>query len=128
MLSWLDLFTDKKVGLTKGTPAQILEHLLNKKWKLNPEDKDQIVMWHRFFYEQKGRQKQIQAYLVATGTDSTYTAMAQTVGLPLAIAAKLLLNNKILTRGVTIPITAEFYDPILAELKDLGIELSEIEK
>ena len=127
LLSWLDLFTETKVGLTKGTPAQILEHILNKKWKLNPEDKDQIVMWHRFFYEQKGKQKQIQAYLVATGTDSTYTAMAQTVGLPLAIAAKLLLNNKILTRGVAIPITSEFYDPILAELKNLGLELSELE-
>jgi saccharopine dehydrogenase-like NADP-dependent oxidoreductase len=127
LLSWLDLFTETKVGLTKGTPAQILEHILNKKWKLNTEDKDQIVMWHRFFYEQKGKQKQIQAYLVATGTDSTYTAMAQTVGLPLAIAAKLLLNNKILTRGVAIPISQEFYDPILDELKKLGIELSELE-
>jgi saccharopine dehydrogenase-like NADP-dependent oxidoreductase len=126
-LSWLDLFTDTKVGLQRGTPAQVLEHILNKKWRLNPEDKDQIVMWHRFFYEYKGKQKQIQAYLVATGTDSTYTAMAQTVGLPLAIAAKLLINKKIHTRGVAIPITEEFYNPILSELKSCGIELSEIE-
>jgi saccharopine dehydrogenase-like NADP-dependent oxidoreductase len=127
LLRWLDLFSDQKVGLTKGTPAQVLEHILNKKWKLNPDDKDQIVMWHRFFYQKGGKQKQIQAYLVATGTDSTYTAMAQTVGLPLAIAAKLLLNNKIKTRGVAIPITQEFYNPILAELKTCGIELSELE-
>jgi saccharopine dehydrogenase-like NADP-dependent oxidoreductase len=127
LLRWLDLFSDQKVGLTKGTPAQVLEHILSKKWKLNPDDKDQIVMWHRFFYRTGGKQKQIQAYLVATGTDSTYTAMAQTVGLPLAIAAKLLLNDKIKTRGVTIPITQEFYNPILAELKTCGIELSELE-
>ena len=126
-LSWLDLFTETKIGLDKGTPAQILEHILNKKWRLNPEDKDQIVMWHRFVYDQKGKQKQIQAYLVATGSDSINTAMAQTVGLPLAIATKLLLNNKIQQRGVAIPITEEFYNPILGELKTSGIELSEIE-
>jgi saccharopine dehydrogenase-like NADP-dependent oxidoreductase len=127
LLSWLDLFKETKVGLEKGTPAQVLEHILNKKWKLDPNDKDQIVMWHRFFYKQNGKQKQIQAYLIATGTDSTYTAMAQTVGLPLALATKLLLNKKIQQRGVTIPITEEFYNPILSELKDCGIELSEIE-
>jgi saccharopine dehydrogenase-like NADP-dependent oxidoreductase len=125
-LEWSGMFAAEKIGLEQGTPAQILEHILNKKWKLNSEDKDQIVMWHRFVFQSRGKEHEIQASLVATGTDSTYTAMAHTVGLPLAIAAKLLVKGKISARGVVIPTSREFYDPILAELKTLGIELHEV--
>lgn len=125
-LRWSGFFTDERIGLSKGTPAQVLEHILNKKWKLDPADKDQIVMWHRFVYERQGIQKEIQSSLVATGTDSVYTAMAQTVGLPLAIAGKLLMQKKIHARGVVIPTTREFYDPVLAELQNLGIVFNEI--
>lgn len=124
-LSWSGFFSKEKIGLEKGTPAQVLEHILNKKWKLNPDDKDFVVMWHRFVFNQEGKEKEIQASLVAKGDDSTNTAMAKTVGLPLAIAAKLLLENKIKTRGVAIPTTKDFYEPILDELKGLGIELNE---
>ena len=124
-LSWSGFFSKEKIGLEKGTPAQVLEHILNKKWKLNPDDKDFVVMWHRFVFNQEGKEKEIQASLVAKGDDSTNTAMAKTVGLPLAIAAKLLLENKIKTRGVVIPTTKDFYEPILDELKGLGIELNE---
>lgn len=126
-LSWSGFFTKEPIGLAKGTPAQVLEHILNKKWKLNPDDKDFVVMWHRFVFNLEGRKKEIQASLVAKGDDSTNTAMAKTVGLPLAIAAKLLLENKIKTRGVVIPTTKDFYEPILEELKALGIELTERE-
>lgn len=126
-LTWSGLFETEKIGLTKGTPAQLLEHILNKKWKLHPQDKDMIVMWHRFIYDLDGKQKETHASLIAHGEDAVYTAMAKTVGLPLAIAAKLLLQNKIRQRGVVLPITKEIYDPILLELKTLGIELTERE-
>lgn len=126
-LAWSGLFSDEPVGLLKGTPAQALEHILNKKWKLASNDKDQIVMWHRFVYELSGKPKEIQATLVATGDDSIKTAMAKTVGLPLAIAAKLIAENKIPARGVAIPTTPEIYEPILIELASLGIELTERE-
>jgi saccharopine dehydrogenase-like NADP-dependent oxidoreductase len=126
-LEWSGFFTDEPIGLHRGTPAQVVEHILNKKWKLNDNDKDMIVMWHRFYYEQDGRSKEIQASLVAVGENSVYTAMAKTVGLPLAIAAKLLMTGKIKARGVRIPITPEFYDPILAELKAENIGLVEHE-
>jgi saccharopine dehydrogenase-like NADP-dependent oxidoreductase len=127
MLKWSGFFEETPVGLTAGTPAKIVECILNKKWKLNAEDKDQIVMWHRFVYEKEGRQREIQASLVATGTDAMYTAMAKTVGLPLAISAKLIALNKVVARGVVIPVTAEFYEPILSELGTLGITLNELE-
>jgi saccharopine dehydrogenase (NADP+, L-glutamate forming) len=125
LLEWSGLFSNEKIGLENGTPAQILEHILNKKWRLSPYDKDQIVMWHRFIYKVGDEEKEMHASLVATGSDSTYTAMAKTVGLPLAIAAKLILLNKIEARGVVIPTSKEFYDPILKELRDFDIELRE---
>jgi saccharopine dehydrogenase-like NADP-dependent oxidoreductase len=126
-LEWSGFFTDEPVGIREGTPAQIVEHILNKKWQLRETDKDMIVMWHRFVYEIKGEKSQIQASLVARGENSVRTAMAKTVGLPLAISAKLLLQGKIDARGVAIPIHPEMYGPVLAELKSEGIELSEQE-
>jgi len=126
-LRWSGFFDRELIGLNAGTPAQVLEHILNKKWKLLPQDKDQIVMWHRFVYESEEGKKEVHAHLIATGDDATYTAMAKTVGLPLGIAAKLLMQNKILSRGVVIPVVKELYQPILQELGELGIRLTEKE-
>ncbi len=124
-LNWSGLFDNESVGLKEGTPALILEHILNKRWKLHAGDADLVVMWHRFKYTQEGKEHEIQSSLVATGENANHTAMAKTVGLPLAIAAGLVMQNKIKQRGVAIPTTREFYEPILAELKKLGIELQE---
>lgn len=126
-LRWSGLFDRENIGLREGTPAQILEHILNKKWRLNPGDKDLIVMWHKFVYEVNGVEKEIQASLTAVGEDANYTAMAKTVGLPLGIAAKLLLEDKIKSRGVCIPVMKEIYEPVLQELNELGIGLTEKE-
>jgi len=126
-LRWSGFFDNEPIGLSKGTPAQLLEHILNKKWTLQPRDKDLIVMWHRFVYEAAGKRKEIHASLIAHGEDAVHTAMAKTVGLPLGIAAKLLMQNKIQQRGVVIPVSKEVYEPVLSELKELGIELIERE-
>jgi saccharopine dehydrogenase (NADP+, L-glutamate forming) len=128
-LSWSGFFADEKIGLDQGTPAQVVEHILQKRWKLQRGDQDFIVMWHRFGFETHGRDKrEIQAYLTCTGQDENNTAMAQTVGLPLAIATKLLLQGKIQSRGVVIPVVPEFYNPILEELGQMNIKLHEVEK
>jgi saccharopine dehydrogenase-like NADP-dependent oxidoreductase len=127
MLKWSGFFDDVPIGLSLGSPAKILEYILNKKWALKPEDKDQIVMWHRFRYQLVGMNKEIQASLVAIGNDDVYTAMAKTVGLPLGISTKLILQGKIGARGVMIPIAPEFYNPILAELASFDITLTERE-
>lgn len=84
-------------------------------------------MWHRFGITEAGKNKTIEASLVATGKNSVDTAMAMTVGLPLGIAARLLLEGKIQERGVVIPTASELYEPVLAELKTFGIELIERE-
>ena len=124
---WSGLFSEEKIGLSTGTPAQVMEHILNKKWKLKAGDKDFVVMWHRFRFELDGKVKEIQAHLTATGDNEINTAMAKTVGLPLAISTRLLMQGKIKSRGVVIPVMKEMYDPVLRELGELGIRLSEVE-
>ena len=124
----LDIFSKKKmVGLKKATPAQILQKILQDSWTLEKNDKDMIVMYHKFGYELNGKNHQIDATMVTKGEDQTYTAMAKTVGLPVAIATLSILNKKIKTPGVQIPITKEVYEPILKELEEYGITFTEKE-
>jgi saccharopine dehydrogenase-like NADP-dependent oxidoreductase len=124
----LDLFNDQKiVGVKDASPAQILEKILSDKWTLSPTDKDMIVMYHKFGYEINGQQKQIDSKMVCIGDDQTYTAMAKTVGLPVAIACLLILNKKITTPGVQLPIRKEVYEPILDELENFGIHFNDFE-
>ncbi|MDI9256423.1 saccharopine dehydrogenase family protein [Flavobacterium sedimenticola] len=124
----LDLFNpNKKVGLKNATPAQILERILNDSWSLQPEDKDMIVMYHKFGYEINGERKQIDSKMVCIGDDQTYTAMAKTVGLPVAMATLQILNGNIKTPGVQLPIRPEVYNPILKELETFGVIFKETE-
>jgi saccharopine dehydrogenase-like NADP-dependent oxidoreductase len=124
----LDLFNpNKKVGLKDATPAQILEKILSDSWTLQPHDKDMIVMYHKFGYVINGEEKQIDSKMVCIGENQTYTAMAKTVGLPVAMATLLILNGKIKTPGVQLPIRKEVYMPILKELEEHGVVFNEQE-
>jgi saccharopine dehydrogenase-like NADP-dependent oxidoreductase len=124
---WLDLFSDKKVGLKQGTPALILQKILEEKWTLDTDDKDLLVMQHQFVYELDGQQKKITSSMSYEGKDQKHTAMAYTVGLPMAIIAKLILQSKINLTGVQIPIASQVYEPVLKELKSLGVYFTEHE-
>lgn len=124
-LRWLGMFDDELVGLDRGTPAQILEHILKKKWTIEPDEKDMIVMWHKFEYIEGGEIKQIQSYMAVEGEDAINTAMSKTVGLPLAVTAKLMLQNKLAPKGVHIPTEKEIYEPVLQELESYGITFTE---
>lgn len=122
----LDIFNpNKKVGLENATPAQILQKILSDKWTLEQDDKDMIVMHHKFGYSLNGKKHQIESSMVSIGENQTYTAMAKTVGLPVAIAALKILNKEIKTPGVQRPITKEVYTPILKELENYGIIFKE---
>ena len=127
-LEELDVFNpNKMVELKKATPAQILQKILMDSWTLDEDDKDMIVMYHKFGYVLKGEKYQIDSTMVAIGEDQTYTAMAKTVGLPVAIATLAILNGKITTPGVQIPISKEVYEPILKELETYDIAFTEKE-
>lgn len=124
----LDLFNpNKKIGIENATPAQALQKILSDKWTLDKDDKDMIVMYHKFGFEKDGAKRQIDSTMVLVGKDQNETAMATTVGLPVAIATLAILNKKITTPGVQIPISKEIYEPILKELELHGIEFNETE-
>jgi saccharopine dehydrogenase-like NADP-dependent oxidoreductase len=124
----LNLFDPHKIiHLKNATPAQILQKILEDSWTLAKEDKDMIVMYHKFGYELDGKKKQIDSNMVVLGENRTHTAMAKTVGLPVAIATLLILNKKITTPGVQLPLKKEVYEPILSELKNFGIHFNEYE-
>jgi len=124
----LDIFNSKKrVELKKATPAQILEKILKDSWTLKKDDKDMIVMQHLFGYELNGKKRQIVSSMVCIGDNQVYTAMAKTVGLPVAIATLKILNGEITSPGVQIPILKEIYEPILKELAENGIVFTEKE-
>ena len=122
----LDLFNPtKKIKLKNATPAQILQKILEDSWTLEEKEKDMIVMQHLFGYEIHGEKKQIESSLVVKGENQSYTAMAKTVGLPVAIAALKILQGEIKTPGVQLPISKEVYEPILKELKEHGVHFIE---
>ena len=127
-LKWLGVFDDTPIGLKKGTPAQVLEHILKQKWQLAPGDKDMVVMWHKFIYRDKtsGKPVKLTASMGYTGEDMEHTAMSATVGLPLALATELILAGKISLTGMFIPTIPALYEPILTELEKHGIVFNEI--
>ena len=122
---WLDLFEDIPIELDNATPAEILQKILVRKWTLQEDDKDMIVMWHKFVYTNGGKKYEKHSSMVVIGEDQTHTAMAKTVGLPVGITAKKILNGTIDEPGVHIPIKQSIYEPILKELEDYGICFTE---
>ncbi len=126
-LEWLGLFSNHKIPLDEATSAQILQELLERKWKLEPEDKDMILMQHEIEYELNGQKKRHLSTLINYGKNKEHTAMAKLVGLPLAIGVKNILLGNIKSKGVLIPITPEIYEPVMEELATQGVVFSETE-
>ncbi|MCB8994243.1 MAG: saccharopine dehydrogenase NADP-binding domain-containing protein [Bacteroidales bacterium] len=125
-LEWLGLFDDDKVIDHHGyTPAQCLQHILEQKWQLDPGDKDMIVMEHQFDYMHIGSHRKLFSTMVFIGEDQVHTAMSITVGLPVAITTKLILEGKIGLTGVQIPVDKQVYEPVLEELREYGIVFQE---
>ena len=124
-LEWLGVYEDVEIGLTKATPAEVLQQLLERKWALEESDKDMIVMQHQFIYECDGKEQELHSSLVVLGENQAETAMAKTVGLPIGIAVKLILNGDIKDVGVRIPVYPEIYLPVLSELENFGVKFIE---
>ncbi len=119
---------DNKTIINKGfcSPADVLQFALEKKLALQKNDKDMVVMLHEIEYKLNNEMHKVKSSLVVKGEDALNTAMAKTVGLPLGIAAKLILNGEIKLTGLHIPIMKEIYTPVLKELKKQQIEFYEV--
>lgn len=85
-----------------------------------------VVMLHEIEYLIDNKLHRVESSLITIGTDEQRTAMAKTVGLPLGIAAVLILEGKLNVKGLHIPINAAIYEPVLAELANESIEFTEI--
>jgi len=125
MLQFIGLFDEILVPVVAKTSADILQYLLETKLAMQSFDKDMIVMLHEIEYELNGKTTKIESSLIVKGDNNLRTAMAKTVGLPLGIAAKLILNNNIKLTGLHIPIVKEIYEPLLKELELNGIRFIE---
>jgi len=123
-LIWLGLFDkNNRIDFNGNAVAGVvLQQLLEKKWVLESDDKDMIVMLHEFgFTNSEGENVKFNASLMVKGTDNLNTAMATTVGLPLGIAAINVINGSINEKGVCLPSKRTFYKPILSELSKFGV-------
>lgn len=120
---------DHTTLINKGqcTAADVMQFVLEQKLVLRSQDKDMIVMLHEFEYLLNNRQHQVKSCLIVKGEDQLRTSMAKTVGLPLGIAAKLILLGEINLQGLHIPILPEIYNPVLRELHENGIIFQEEE-
>ena len=127
-LNEINLFSNsEKIPFEKASPAQILEHILKEAWQLEDNDKDMIVMYHEFKYRDNlNKEKTIISTMGCIGEDSTFTAMAKTVGLPLGISCLMILNGQINSLGIQTPVNKEIYEPVLEELESFGILFNEI--
>lgn len=126
-LRWLGLLSDLPLNIKNASPAEVLQMILEKKWSLKKGDKDMVVMQHLIEYELGGRTFQLKSSIISKGDDEIQTAMSKTVGWPLAIAAKMILNDQIREKGVLIPTRDEIYLQILDELEEMGIQFIEEE-
>lgn len=127
-MEWLGIFDDSEpIGIPNASPAQLLEKILVDKWKLSPNDKDMLVMYHEFVAELDGKNTRIVSSMVNIGENQVYTSMSNTVGLPVAICGKMILNGSLRMSGVHIPVIPEVYVPILNELESFGIRFTETE-
>jgi len=123
--SFLGLEDHTFINKGPSCSADVLQSILEKKWALQPQDKDLVVMLHEIEYEVGSEKSKVRSSLVVKGEDSLRTAMAKTVGLPLGIAATLLLEGKIAERGLHIPIVPGIYEPVMKILAEFGIEFVE---
>ena len=121
MYEQLGLFEKVPLPVNAGSSAKILQGLLERNWKMKESDRDMILMLHELEYELNHQTVFLRSQLIVKGENAQNTAMAKTVGLPLGIAAKLILENKINLYGLHIPIVREIYEPVLLELEKEGI-------
>lgn len=125
---WLGLFEDQPLlELENASPAQVLQQILVAKLSLDPQDKDMLVMVHQFEYELNNEKFAISSHMVNIGEDQMYTSMSNTVGIPAAICAKMILTGELKKKGVTLPVQKEIYTPILNELEEYDIRFLEAE-
>ena len=127
-LEWLGLLSEESVPAGVSSTAGALEHLLLKKWRLEGDQRDLVLMQHEFEYETpEGGKRKLLSTLAQKGENATRTAMTNLVGWPLGAFVKRFMHGEVSARGVLVPTQKEIYEPILKELADRGVVFQEHE-
>ena len=125
-MEWLGLFSDEPLPAGKDTPIDVMAERMQSTMAYQPGERDMIVMQHEFVAEYPDRKEAITATMIDYGIPHGDTSMARTVGLPAAIAVRLIMHGEFAgLTGVHVPVIPEIYNPVLAELAELGISLTE---
>ncbi|HPF03219.1 MAG TPA: saccharopine dehydrogenase C-terminal domain-containing protein [Bacteroidales bacterium] len=125
-LEWLGFFGNEKLPYGTTSPFEITSDRMISRMSLSPDERDTVLMQHVFLAElQGGRKEVIKSSMLDFGSPSTNTAVARTVALPASVAVKMILDRKINLSGVYRPVIPEIYEPVLDELKTLGIAMKE---
>jgi saccharopine dehydrogenase-like NADP-dependent oxidoreductase len=124
-LKYLGLLNGEVINQGEQTNANVLQQAMESRLGMSPNDKDMIVMMHEIEFERRNIATRMHSYMIVQGEDNLRTAMAKTVGLPLGITAKLLLQDKIALTGLHIPVMPEVYNPVLKELEEHDIRFEE---
>ncbi|KAJ1847055.1 hypothetical protein IWW55_000075 [Coemansia sp. RSA 2706] len=124
------LGSNSHLPLSAPTALDALSKCLQSSLKFGQGERDMVCLFHEFGIENPDGSYDVQtSSLVAYGgSESGETAMARTVGVPAAIATRLLLENKIQTRGVIRPTIPEIYQPLLERLGQMGMHFTETSK
>jgi saccharopine dehydrogenase-like NADP-dependent oxidoreductase len=125
---FLGLFSDDLIKGKANTLFDVVLNIISEKLRYAPDEKDMILLQHDFIVDYGTRKEEVKSLLIAHGDDAENHIMSKTVGLPLAITTRLLLDGKISDRGVLLPLKKEIYEPVLDELADLGIAFIETRK
>ncbi|MEE8640668.1 MAG: saccharopine dehydrogenase C-terminal domain-containing protein [bacterium] len=120
-LEWLGFFSDEPVPHAEAAPMDVLAARLAEECLYGEGERDMIVLHHDFDVDYGGRGERVTSTLVDFGIPGGDSAMSRTVSLPAAIAARLILEERIALTGVQIPVVPEIYEPVLAELERFGI-------
>ncbi len=124
-LEWLGLFSEEQVPELDNR-LDILSYLLEKKLVFKDDEKDMIILQHKFTVENADKSKDlITSTLIDYGEALKESSMARTVSLPLAIGVRFMAEEKFNLTGVHIPITKQIYEPVLKELETLNIKMDE---
>jgi len=124
-IEWLGLLADAPLPLAQGSPLDVLVAHMLSKMQYAEGERDMLVMQHEFIAQYPKRRTRITATMIDYGIPHGDTSMSRTVGLPAAIAVRMILQGQITLTGVHRPVMPEVYEPVMAELQELGIGFDE---
>ncbi|MCK5245832.1 saccharopine dehydrogenase NADP-binding domain-containing protein [Candidatus Bipolaricaulota bacterium] len=124
-MEWLGLLSDDAIPAADNTYLDVVASLMLSKMEYTPGERDMLVMQHEFVAEYPDRTEKITSTMVDYGIPNGDSSMSRLVGLPAAIASRMILQGEINLTGVHVPMIPEIYKPVLAELATVGISFQE---